>query len=304
MPQRSIGAEARFLWVLSTALAVLFATIGIAKVVGVTVVAMPAATLSEFPTGIRVVVGLAQLGAAVGLLIPAASALAAALLALMMIPATFTQWVSGQPGLWVPLGLLGVLLALIWRRNALLVRQRVHDFVAVPHVVLRESLWMGVLGASVVVAWVVLMDAAAAQPLFHTPVILGRGVLRLFGPETGAPGTAALLAVFGVVHYLVFILVGFLIAETVKFARTEPSLLFGLLLLLSMFELGLWWLSSMLHLGSVIGRLAWFNIMLGNIAGGVAMIAYLFRVHPGLRRDLEHSLEEDAPPLEVPVSQR
>src|SRR5687767_15229244 len=56
----------------------------------------------SFPQWIRMVVGVVEVGGAIALLIPVFAAIGASLLALLMVPATITQWISGEPGVFVP----------------------------------------------------------------------------------------------------------------------------------------------------------------------------------------------------------
>ena len=85
---------------------------------GTAPVGFQAAAMQGFPSGIRIVIGLVEILCAIGLLIPTTATVAAGCLALLMVPAAATQYMSGESGLWVPL-LVGLMLAIVaWRRNA------------------------------------------------------------------------------------------------------------------------------------------------------------------------------------------
>src|SRR5437867_427236 len=101
MEQRTRNADAVVIWILSVLLAAVFATTGISKLVGREPIGLQAAAMRGFPTWIRSVVGIVELAGALALLVPPVASIAAAMLALLMIPATITQWISGEPGAFV-----------------------------------------------------------------------------------------------------------------------------------------------------------------------------------------------------------
>src|SRR5262245_61578827 len=116
-------ADLVVVWIISALLAAVFATTGISKLVGAEPIALQAAAMRDFPGWIRVIVGIVEVVVAVALMIPAVAGIAAALLAFLMVPATITQWISGEPGVFVPLVLLVLLLLVAWRRNPGVVRK-------------------------------------------------------------------------------------------------------------------------------------------------------------------------------------
>lgn len=122
MEQRTRGADAVVVWILSVLLAAVFATTGISKLIGSEPIGLQASAMRGFPTWIRMVVGVVEILGAIGLLMPPAASVAAAMLALLMIPATLTQWISGESGVFVPVVLLVLLLIVAWRRNPAAVR--------------------------------------------------------------------------------------------------------------------------------------------------------------------------------------
>src|SRR5688572_29362045 len=122
MQQRTRNADAIVVWILSVLLAAVFATTGISKLIGSEPIGLQVAAMRGFPTWIRMVVGVVEIVGAIGLLMPPEASVAAALLALLMIPATITQWISGEPGAFVPVVLLVLLLIVAWCRNPAAVR--------------------------------------------------------------------------------------------------------------------------------------------------------------------------------------
>jgi putative oxidoreductase len=66
-------ADAIVVWILSVILAAVFATTGIAKLIGAEPIGLQAAAMDGFPQWIRMVVGVVELGGAV-MLLPARAA--------------------------------------------------------------------------------------------------------------------------------------------------------------------------------------------------------------------------------------
>src|SRR5918912_1824169 len=115
--ERTGSASRVAVWVLSALLAVVFLAAGVPKLVGASPLLLQAAAMRGFPTWVRILVGLIETGGAILLLVPSAATWAALALALLMVPATFTQRMSGEPGAWVPAVLFVLLPVLAWVRR-------------------------------------------------------------------------------------------------------------------------------------------------------------------------------------------
>src|SRR5262245_23502007 len=237
MDQRGRSADNVVVWILSILLAAVFATTGISKLIGVEPLTLQAAAMRGFPTWIRMVVGVVEVCGAIGLLIPAVASVAAALLALLMIPATITQWISGEPGVFIPVILLVLLLLVAWRRNPAAIRAGYEAAVRTPRPLVREGAIAGVIGASAIVVWFFFVDLIARHPLF-TPATLGRGLLSVFGPVPATQSTALMVFVYTLFHYAVFIVLGLIAAMIVNAANQEPSILMGFVVLFAAIEVG------------------------------------------------------------------
>ena len=86
------------------------------------------------------------------------------------------------------------------------------------HRTIREGVVAGVLGASAVAIWFLILDTASGRP-FYTPQMLGASLATFFG----APGTGnAIPLVLGytLVHFAAFILIGIAAAMV---ALTAPG---------------------------------------------------------------------------------
>ena len=162
--------------------------------------------------------------------------------------------------------------------------------------VYQEGIIAGLLGATAVALWFLVVDMFAGRPL-HTPEILGRALLGVFGREragvTDAGDDSALLvvAVYTVFHYAAFILVGILAAAVVRAGEREPSLLAGALILFVAFEIGFYGITALLSETDALGNLAWYQIGLANLVAALVMGVYLWRSNPALGRTLDHALQ-------------
>lgn len=289
--------DALVVWVLSIILAAVFVVMGIPKLLGTETIGLQAAAMHGFPPFIRIIVGVAETVGGIALLLPPIATTAAICLAAAMVPATITQIMSGESGVWVPLLLCAALLYVAWRRNAALVRAQYDGFRATPHPMLYEGVLAGSIGALVIAVWFLVIDAIAGHPFF-TPATLGHGLLTGlgFGPESYGP-TIEVLA-YTVFHFAAFMLVGVVASAIVYLARQQPSILFAFILLFAVTEVGIYTLVGMLHVASPLGRLAWLQIMIGNIIAALAMGTFFLRRHRELGDQFRHSLDWET--VEVP----
>ena len=284
--ERRMSSASILVWVLSVLLAAAFATTGIAKLSGLELIGLQAAAMHGFPGWIRVVVGIVEVAGALGLLIPVAAGFAAGMLAMLMVPATITQWISGEPGLPVPILMLTLLLVVAWRRSPAAVKAGL-EAARTPRPMLREGVITGAVGATVIAAWFLIVDLVAREAFF-TPRTLGDATLAVLG--FAAPSAATSVLVYTVLHYGAFVAIGLIAAMIVNYARREPSLLLGFVVLFASTEVWFYAFVSVLQQVTPLGSLAWYNVMAGNILAAVCMGAYLLKAHPELREEFRHSL--------------
>lgn len=157
------------------------------------------------------------------------------------------------------------------------------------HTILREGAIAGIIGATTVALWFLVVDLIAGHPLY-TPEVLGTGLLSVLGPS-GSESKMLIVAMYSVVHYAAFILVGILAAAIVHAAEREPNLLAGALILFVAIEIGFYGLTALLSQTDALGTLAWYQIGLANLLAAAAMGVYLWRAHPALGRDLNYALQ-------------
>ena len=288
-------------WTLSVILAAIFLLAGVPKLLGWgEMIPLQASAMRGFPGWIRVIVGIVEAAGAIGLLIPAAATFAALALAVIMVPATLTQFMSGEGAMWVPPLLLAALVFVAWRRNIKYVSDSYHQFADVPHPLLHDGVIAGLIGATVIAVWFLLVDSIANRPFF-TPETLGHAMLTVLGKEpTQDDSRLVHVLAYTVFHFAAFMIVGLAASLIVFLAQREPSILFGFIVLFVAIELGFYGLVGLLHQATALRELAWYSVLIGNLLAAGAMGFYFWRTHKELREEFRHSLDWDTEELDVP----
>jgi hypothetical protein len=156
------------------------------------------------------------------------------------------------------------------------------------HSAVREGIIAGALGATVVAAWFLGVDVVAGHPL-RTPEVLGRALMSILGPR-GSEGAMTFVAVYTVFHYLAFAAVGMLATVIIHLATREPSILAGCLILFVAVEIGFYGLVGLLSEPNILGDVAWYQVLIGNLLAAMAMGWYLWRIHPELGGEIDRAL--------------
>lgn len=144
--------------------------------------------------------------------------------------------------------------------------------------VVREGIVSGVIGASAVALWFLIIDVMNGHPL-HTPQLLGTAVFSI----TGTPlGDGLVLPVVGytLIHYVTFVLAGLFVTKVVQVSDDAPTILVGLFLLFAVFEVAFYAMCVVLSMFDVIGELAWYQIGAANLVASGSMGTYLWYRHP------------------------
>jgi uncharacterized membrane protein YphA (DoxX/SURF4 family) len=287
-------------WVVDVLVAGLFLAVGVPKILGLETNYFQFAAMRGFPDWIRIVVGVCEVIGAIGLLVPRLSAYAAVGLAMLMVPAAITQAMSGEPGIYVPILICIVLLILAERRNPATVRTMFRSLVDAPHPLLKSGTIAGVIGATCVAGWFFIVDIIGRTP-FVTPLVLGHALLTLLRPTPAwANSEVLVILVYTLFHYAAFIAVGIAATVIVGWARSEPSVLLGFVVLFAAIEVGFYGFVAVLAQASELHTLAWYQVMLGNLIAATGMGLYFWRAHPQLQEQLQHAL--DVPPPSVAPS--
>ena len=157
------------------------------------------------------------------------------------------------------------------------------------HSTVREGIYAGFIGATMIVLWFAIIDIASGQP-FHTPNILGHGLLSVLGEPAYIPETVTIRVIFYTIfHYAAFALVGVIVASIVHQSARTPAILAGALVAFVAFELGAIGITT-LFAETNLGSLAWYQIFIANLIATAAMFWFMWTRHPDLKRDINRAL--------------
>ncbi len=150
--------------------------------------------------------------------------------------------------------------------------------------IVREGVVAGLIGAAAVAILILLFDIAGGAPL-QSPAILGSAILKGIRDPNLATVSAGSILGYTIIHGLGFIAVGLIAAFLVASAEREPAMVLALLIFFAAFEVFFLALIAFWAL-PVLGVLAWWEILAGNLVASAAMLYYFHRCHPGLARSL------------------
>lgn len=141
-----------------------------------------------------------------------------------------------------------------------------------PHSSLREGIELGLIVATVIWLWLVLVDRLAGEP-FRTFQVLG-GV-----------------ALFTTLHYILCILYGVGVVSVVHRAARAPALLVFVAFTFFILEFAFAMVTVLLaNVG--LGELAWVRILGGNLIGAGLTFVLLARRHP-LKAEFEKAERDE-----------
>lgn len=155
----------------------------------------------------------------------------------------------------------------------------------------REGIIAGLLGATSIAIWFLIVDTVGGRP-FYTPSVLGIGLLSVFGPR-GDEGMVAQVIAYTIFHYGIFLGIGMLVSYVVHRAEKDDTVLAVALILFVALEVGFYGLVAVLSQSRQLGNLAWYQVLAGNLIAALSMGTYIWRTHPELRRELQHALVGD-----------
>jgi hypothetical protein len=138
----------------------------------------------------------------------------------------------------------------------------------------KRGLVGGFAAASALALWFLLIDAMAGRP-FHTPAFLARVLLG--GEEVTLD--IGQIALYTVVHYALFLLLGAAVGWVTDRLRVVPVLLMGFLVGFLLFNLVFYggvWLTGI----DVAEYLGWPQVLAGNIIAGLTLIGVIRLLHP------------------------
>lgn len=145
------------------------------------------------------------------------------------------------------------------------------------HSLADEATSAGLLGATTVAVWFLLLDFIAGRPL-HIASVLGQ--VLLLGSRT--PDLAQLhwgaVELYGFFHFLSFLAVGWVAVRLLHLAIRQPVWLVALLLLFVSLETAVFAVSFAVFHGTGAEYLRW-PVLIGNLLAVLVMGTYLWRTH-------------------------
>src|SRR6266496_702867 len=125
------------------------------------------------------------------------------------------------------------------------------------HSSIREGFIAGLLGATTIAIWFLIVDVISGHPLY-TPDLLGRGLISILGKPPAMPDTMMThIFAYTLFHYAAFALVGVIVAIIVHQSAKTPAILAGFLVLFVIIEIGAYGLAGLFTQSSEFGGLAW-----------------------------------------------
>lgn len=143
---------------------------------------------------------------------------------------------------------------------------------------LTEGIGVGLAGALAVALWFLLVDLVAGRALY-TPGALGSAIFLGASSPDEVVVSATTIGLYTILHGGVFVLVAIGLTALFRAADRSPSMVAGILLLAVVLEA--------LFIGAVaivaqflLGQLAWWAVLGGNLVASLAMGGLLLRSHP------------------------
>lgn len=135
--------------------------------------------------------------------------------------------------------------------------------------IITRGLGGGVLAATVMALWFLLIDASRGEP-FRTPAFLASALLDL--PDVQR--TVGIIAMYTALHYGAFVAVGLVMAWLVPKLEVVPNVLLGLVLGFALFDL-VFYFSVTVTGVDVVRALGWPEVLTGNLIAGITLMGFL-----------------------------
>lgn len=138
----------------------------------------------------------------------------------------------------------------------------------------KRGLVAGFAAASALALWFLVIDALAGRP-FHTPAFLARVLL---GADVVTLSVAQ-IAVYTVVHFALFLMLGAAVGWLMDRLDAVPGILLGFVLGFLLFNLvfygGVWLTGT-----DVVNYLGWVEVLIGNVIAGLTLVGVVRLLHP------------------------
>lgn len=138
----------------------------------------------------------------------------------------------------------------------------------------------GIAGGVVLAAWFLVVDTARGVPFGSVAFVSS----AMGGLEVVDPGLG-LIAIYTLLHFGLFVLVGVIVAWLMELLGSAPNLLFGFVLGVALFD-GVFYSGLTASGLAVVNALGWPEVLAGNLLGAIVLMSVLRRLAPGVGFDL------------------
>jgi len=156
--------------------------------------------------------------------------------------------------------------------------------------ILRDGVVAGLLGATGVAVWFLMVDVIDGHP-FSTPAFLGKAMLSVLGRGIENHSTLFFVVGYTLFHVAAFAIVGIVASVLLTAVQNAPQFTAGMVLFFAVFEVGFYFLALMLSSSDVLGSLAWYQVGAANLVASGLMGGFLLKRHPEFVGNLSHALD-------------
>ena len=156
-----------------------------------------------------------------------------------------------------------------------------------------DGLFTGMIGATLVALWFLVLDTLQGRP-FYTPALLG--TVMLHGGDAAAANGAVIapleIAAYTAFHFVVFIVVGFVLSWMMNLFEKFPIMFFVLLVVFLALQIGFFGLN--LALGAqLLGHMPAWTVITANVLAAAGMAFYQWKRHPSVMKGVEKLWQDD-----------
>jgi len=144
----------------------------------------------------------------------------------------------------------------------------------------KEGVVAGILGATALALWFLLVDWTQETPL-RTPSVLGSLLFRGEAPREGVH--VASVVGYTVFHYAVFIAVGIAAAAVARRIEARPRVVLAVLVFFMAVQAFTLAFTTVLT-ETLAGTIRWWMVAFGNLIGVGVMVVYLWLRHRSASR--------------------
>lgn len=147
-----------------------------------------------------------------------------------------------------------------------------------------DGFFCGVIGAAIVAAWYLVLDALAGRPLY-TPALLGSLLFKSGADLSNIAIQPAIVFWYTAVHALVFLGAGMVASWLAAQFERFPAVGIAMLFLFVMFETA--FIIFAVAVGqNVLGTLGLWTVGVANLLAALSMSAFLWWRHPSAVHNL------------------